>query len=422
MLGNGLRVLFAPDPGAGVVGVAVHYDVGFRSEPEGRTGFAHLFEHLMFQGSESLPKLEHFRLVQSSGGVFNGSTHTDYTDYFEVVPAGALERALFLEADRMRAPMITAENLANQVDVVSEEIRLNVLNRPYGGFPWVQLPAVLFTTFPNAHNGYGDFVDLQAATVADCAEFFDTYYAPANAVLTVCGDFDPAQAGEWVERHFHDIPYRPAPARPSFAEPAPTEVRRADHLDPHAPAPALAVGWRLPDPVAELPRYLAFVVLAGILSDGESSRLQSTIVADQNLATDLWATPGLLGGPLDARDPDVFVLGAIHPADVPAEDVVDACATQIGRLATDGPEPEELRRALARFTASLYRDNDVIASRTRSLGSLELLHGRAELLGELPDLLSALDADDIAAAAAALDPERCAVLRVLPDPGGRAAS
>jgi zinc protease len=418
VLGNGLRVLFAPDRGAGVVGVAVHYDVGFRSEPEGRTGFAHLFEHLMFQGSESLPKLEHFRLVQSSGGVFNGSTHTDYTDYFEVVPAGALERALFLEADRMRAPMITAENLANQVDVVSEEIRLNVLNRPYGGFPWVYLPAVLFGSFANAHNGYGDFIDLKAATVADCAEFFDTYYTPANAVLTVCGDFDPAQAGEWVERHFHDIPFRPAPVRPSFAEPAPTGVLRGDHLDPHAPAPALAVGWRMPDPVADLSGYLAFIALAGLLSDGESSRLQSTVVAEQNLATDLWATPGLLGGPLDARDPDVFVLGAIHAVDVPAEAVIDASVEQIGRVAADGPTADELQRALARFTSSLYRDNDGIASRTRSLGSLELLHGRAELLGELPTLLSALTADDIAAAAAALDPHRCAVLRVLPDPTG----
>ncbi len=418
MLDNGLRVLFAPDPGAGVVGVAVHYDVGFRSEPQGRTGFAHLFEHLMFQGSESLPKLEHFRLVQSSGGVFNGSTHTDYTDFFEVVPAGALERALFLEADRMRAPTITAENLANQVDVVSEEIRLNVLNRPYGGFPWVQLPAVLFTTFANAHNGYGDFVDLQAATVGDCAEFFDTYYTPANAVLTVCGDFDPDQAGEWVDKHFHDIPFRPAPVRPSFAEPPPDGVRRADHPDPHAPAPALAVGWRLPDPVAELTGYLAFVVLAGILSDGESSRLQASVVAEQNLATDLWAAPGLLGGPLDARDPDVFVLGAIHPAEVPAEAVIDASAEQIARVAVAGPEPDELRRALARFTSSLYRESDAIAGRTRSLGSLELLHGRAELLGELPDLLSALTVDDIAAAAAALDPDRCAVLRILPDPAG----
>jgi predicted Zn-dependent peptidase len=280
---------------------------------------------------------------------------------------------------------------------------------------------VLFTSFANAHNGYGDFVDLNAATVADCAEFFDTFYAPGNAVLTVCGDFDPAQAGEWVERHFHDIAFRPAPVRPSFAEPAPTSVLRADHLDPHAPAPALAVGWRLPDPVADLSGYLAFIALAGILSDGESSRLQSTVVAQQNLATDLWATPGLLGGPLDSRDPDVFVLGAIHPVEVPAEAVIDASAEQIGRVAADGPEPDELQRALARFAASLYRDNDAIASRTRSLGSLELLHGRAELLGELPGLLSALTADDIAAAAAALDPDRCAVLRILPDPSGRGA-
>ncbi|MGH3889129.1 MAG: M16 family metallopeptidase, partial [Pseudonocardiaceae bacterium] len=153
-LPNGLRVVLAPDRSAPVVAVGVHYDVGFRSEPEGRTGFAHLFEHLMFQGSESMEKLAHFRHVQSSGGTFNGSTHPDYTDYYEVVPSAALERALFIEADRMRAPRITADNLRNQVDVVKEEIRLNVLNRPYGGFPWITLPPVLYDTFPNAHNGY----------------------------------------------------------------------------------------------------------------------------------------------------------------------------------------------------------------------------------------------------------------------------
>ena len=413
-LANGLRVLLAPDRGAGVVGVAVHYDVGFRSEPEGRTGFAHLFEHLMFQGSESLPKLEHFRLVQSSGGVFNGSTHTDYTDYFEVVPAGALERGLFLEADRMRAPRITAENLTNQVAVVSEEIRLNVLNRPYGGFPWIQLPALMFDTFANAHNGYGDFIDLQAATVADCAEFFETYYTPANAVLTICGDFEVDEAEELVARHFDDIVHRPAPVRPSFAEPWPDGVRETEQIDQHAPSPALAVGWRLPDPVADLPGYLSFVVLAGILSDGESSRLQSAVIAKAGLATDIWATPGLLGGPLDSRDPDVFVLGAIHSTSVPASAVIDAAAEQIAAVAADGPDDLEVQRAVARFASAHYRDNDGIASRTRNLGALELLHGRAELLGELPDLLSAVTGDQIAAAARSLDPDRCAVLRVVP--------
>ncbi|HEY3610560.1 MAG TPA: pitrilysin family protein, partial [Pseudonocardiaceae bacterium] len=200
-LANGLRVVLAPDRTIPVVGVSVHYDVGFRSEPEGRTGFAHLFEHLMFQGSESLDKLAHFRHVQSSGGTFNGSTHPDYTDYFEVLPSAALERALFLEADRMRAPRITEENLRNQVDVVKEEIRLNVLNRPYGGFPWINLPSVLYQTFPNAHNGYGDFTELEQASLDDCASFFDTFYAPGNAVLTLCGDFEVGRAQDLVQRH-----------------------------------------------------------------------------------------------------------------------------------------------------------------------------------------------------------------------------
>jgi zinc protease len=413
-LDNGLRVVLAPDTSSGVVGVAVHYDVGFRSEPEGRTGFAHLFEHLMFQGSESLPKLEHFRLVQSSGGIFNGSTHTDFTDYFEVLPAAALERGLFLEADRMRAPRITAENLANQVDVVSEEIRLNVLNRPYGGFPWIDLPPVLFDSFANAHNGYGDFVDLNAATVPDCADFFEKYYTPANAVLTVCGDFEIARATDLINAHFGDVPYRPAPIRPSFAETWPTSVRRAEKHDALAPAPAFAVGWRLPDPVSDLPGYLAHVLLGQVLSDGESSRLQSAVVAAAGLATEIWAGPGLMGGPLDARDPDVFVLGALHATDVPADRVIEAAGEQIASVAADGPTERERDSAIARFTAGLYRENDSISARTRSIGSLELLHGRAELLSEMPALLAMVTGDQIAAAAAALDPNRCAILTIVP--------
>ena len=240
-----MRVLVVPDPVTPVVGVAVHVDVGFRSEPEGRTGFAHLFEHLMFQGSESLEKLAHFRHVQSSGGVFNGSTHQDYTDYFEVLPAAALERALFLEADRLRAPKLTAENLRNQVDVVKEEIRLNVLNRPYGGFPWILLPPVLYDTFPNAHNGYGDFSELEQASLDDAAAFFDTFYAPGNAQVTVAGYLDVDETLRLVEKHFGDIPARGTPARPSFAEPPPGAERRQAVPDAHAPLPALAA--RLPD-------------------------------------------------------------------------------------------------------------------------------------------------------------------------------
>ncbi|HXV93784.1 MAG TPA: pitrilysin family protein, partial [Pseudonocardia sp.] len=280
-LGNGLRVLLAPDPNTPVVGVAVHVDVGFRSEPEGRTGFAHLFEHLMFQGSESLEKLAHFRHVQSSGGVFNGSTHQDYTDYFEVLPAAALERALFLEADRLRAPKLTEENLRNQIDVVKEEIRLNVLNRPYGGFPWILLPPVLYETFPNAHNGYGDFTELEQASLDDAAAFFDTYYAPANAQVTVAGSFGEAGVDgvlALVEKHFGDIPARAVPQRPSFGEPPPRGERRRAVGDPHAPLPALALGYRLPDPSADLDGYLGHALLASVLGDGEAARLQRRLV------------------------------------------------------------------------------------------------------------------------------------------------
>ncbi len=422
-LPNGLRVVLAPDRSAPVVAVSVHYDVGFRSEPEGRTGFAHLFEHLMFQGSESLQKLAHFRHVQSSGGVFNGSTHPDYTDYFEVLPSAALERALFLEADRMRAPRLTAENLRNQVDVVKEEIRLNVLNRPYGGFPWITLPPVLYDTFPNAHNGYGDFTELESATVEDCAAFFDAFYAPGNAVLTVAGDIDVAGARELVEHHFCDVPGRPVPARPSFAEPAPDGERRREQPDPLAPLPALAVGYRLPDPVADLETYLAHEVLAAVLSDGDSSRLEQRLVHTDELVTDIGAGCGLMGAPLDARDPDTFTVTALHPADVETDRVLDATDEEIGRLAGNGPDPDELSRITARWAATVFREHDRLVSRTLAVGAFELLHGRPELVAELPAMVNAVTPEQVAAAAKRLSPDSRAVLTVRPagGPAGGAA-
>lgn len=420
VLDNGLRVLLLRDAAAPVVGVAVHVDVGFRSEPEGRTGFAHLFEHLMFQGSESLEKLAHFRHVQSSGGVFNGSTHQDYTNYFEVLPAAALERALFLEADRLRAPRLTEENLRNQVDVVKEEIRLNVLNRPYGGFPWILLPPVLYDTYPNAHNGYGDFTDLQAADLDDAAAFFDAYYAPGNAVLTVVGDIDVDDAAALATRHFGDIPARPVPSRPSFAEPAPAGERTETVADPHAPLPALALGYRLPDPDTDLSGYLAHAVLASLLTDGEAARLTQRLVygvgsADgRALVTDVSASAGLMGAPLDARDPDTFTVTAVHPEDVDARQVADAVDEELAQLAADGPGAEELRRVTARWASALHREHDRLMSRMLALGSAELVHGRAELAEELPGLIASTAPEAVARAAAALRPDSRALLTLTP--------
>ncbi|QGK68933.1 insulinase family protein [Allosaccharopolyspora coralli] len=416
-LPNGLRVVLAPDDAPGrapVVGVSVHYDVGFRSEPEGRTGFAHLFEHLMFQGSESLEKLAHFRHVQGSGGIFNGSTHQDYTDYFQVLPSAALERALFLEADRMRAPKLTEENLRNQVDVVKEEIRLNVLNRPYGGFPWILLPPVLYGTFANAHNGYGDFTDLEEATVDDCAAFFDTFYAPGNAVLTITGDLDVEQTTELVHRHFGDVPARAVRERPSFAEPFPERELRGHHADPHAPLPAVAIGHRLPDPVGELDAYLANVVLAAVLTDGDASRLQQRMVYRDQLVVDVHAGCGLMGAPLDARDPDTFTFTAIHTPEVGADRVVGAIDEELDALASSGPTAEELSRVTARWTAGLHRENDRVVSRTLDLGSAELVHGKAELISELPRRISEVTVEHVAEAAKALRPDARAVLELEP--------
>jgi predicted Zn-dependent peptidase len=412
-LDNGLRVVLAPDRSAPVVGVGVLYDIGWRSEPQGRTGFAHLFEHLMFQGSANLDKLEHFRYVQSSGGVFNGSTHPDYTNYFEVLPSNALERGLFLEADRMLAPRITEENLANQLDVVKNEIRVNVLNRPYGGFPWIHLPAVLFDSFANAHNGYGGFEDLEDASAADARDFFDRYYAPANAVLAVVGDLAVDQTLQLVEKHFGPIARRRRPRRPSFAEPPLSAERRDRHDDPLAPMPAVAIGYRVADPTRRFPAQLARLLLAEVLSAGDASRLQRRLVQRDRLVVDVAAYLGAFGDPFDERDPSSLTISAHYPDAAALDAILAATDEELDRVATDGLEPGELDRVRTRLTAVLMRELDAVLNRTLEFAKFELLHGRAELVTELPARLAAVGADAVRAAAAELTPERRAVLELV---------
>src|SRR5438552_837375 len=201
-LANGLDVVVAPDTTAPVVTVALYYKIGFRLEPQGRSGFAHLFEHMMFQGSANAPKMQHIKLVNSSGGTLNGSTSYDVTNYYQAVPSNALERVLWLEADRMRALKVDDENLKNQRDVVKEEVRVNVMNQPYGGFPWLDMPPVAFRNWANAHNFYGDFADLDAADLADVQAFFKTYYVPNNAVLLMLGDVKAEEGIVVAKKHF----------------------------------------------------------------------------------------------------------------------------------------------------------------------------------------------------------------------------
>ncbi|MBB2946142.1 putative Zn-dependent peptidase [Actinoplanes lutulentus] len=413
-LGNGLRVVLSPDRSAPVVGVAVVYDVGIRSEPEGRTGFAHLFEHLMFQGSANLEKLAHFRHVQGAGGSFNGSTHLDYTDYYEVLPSGGLERALFLEADRMRGPRLTEENLRNQVDVVKEEIRVNVLNRPYGGFPWLKLPPVMFTTFANAHDGYGSFEDLESATVEDAQGFFDRYYACGNAVLSVAGDFDVAQATAMIERHFGGVEARPAPVLPDFDEPGLTAERRETYIDRIAPLPAVAGAWGVPDPIGHFDRYLPYSVLAEVLTDGDASRLVERLVQRDRTATTLGGYIGFMGDEYQVRNPTALLLQAHLPPGGDAGKVLQTIDEELDRLVTDGLKPGELDRTQARMATRLLQSTDDVLGRAQPMAVLELQRGRPGLLNELPKLISEVTGDQIVAAAATLRPENRASVEVIP--------
>ncbi|HEV7964518.1 MAG TPA: pitrilysin family protein [Actinoplanes sp.] len=416
-LDNGLRVVLSPDRSAPVVGVAVIYDVGIRSEPEGRTGFAHLFEHLMFQGSENLEKLAHFRHVQGAGGSFNGSTHLDYTDYFEVLPSGALERALFLEADRMRGPRLTEENLRNQIDVVKEEIRVNVLNRPYGGFPWLRLPPVMFSTFPNEHDGYGSFGDLESATVADAEQFFQRYYACGNAVLAVAGDFDVATATALVERHFGDVQARPAPVRPDFDEPDLVGERRDVYTDRLAPLPAVASGWRVPDPIGDFEAYLPFVVLTEVLTDGDASRLVERLVQRDRTVTSMGGYIGFMGDEYQVRNPTALLLQSHLPPGGDPEKVLRTIDEELDRLATGGLKPGELARTQARMATHLLRDTDAVLGRALPMAALEQQRGRPQLLNELPRLVGEVTEAQIVAAAAALRPERRATIELIPGAG-----
>ncbi|HMC52924.1 MAG TPA: pitrilysin family protein [Acidimicrobiales bacterium] len=415
-LANGLRVVVSPDHSAPVVVVAVYYDVGFRSEPEGRTGFAHLFEHLMFEGSAHLDKLEHGRLVQGNGGEFNGSTAEDFTNYFEILPAGALELGLFLEADRMLGVRLDEETLANQIAVVKEEIRVNVLNRPYGGFPWIHLPPVLFRTFNNAHNGYGSFVDLEAATLDDAAGFFERYYAPANAVLAVVGDADPDTVRRLVELHFGSVPGRTVPPRPSWWEPLPDGERRAVHHDELAPAPAVAIASRVPDPVDAMDEYVPTVVLAHVLAGGEASRLHQRLVKRDRLATHVSGSVSLFDAPFDVRDPTVLSVVAFHHEPAEVDGLLAALDQEVAAVA-ERVEPEELERVVNAMSSAYLRRIDNRMFRGLTSAVLEQQRGRAELLNELPARWAEVTPSAVASAAERwVLPARRAVLEWRPAP------
>jgi zinc protease len=282
MLPNGLRVLISEDHVAPVFSIVVNYNVGSRNERKGRTGFAHLFEHMMFKGSENVGQGEHPYLMFMNGGSMNGTTNKDRTLYYETLPSNQVDLALFLEADRMKSLAITKENLENQINAVQEERRSGVDNQPYGKVGEL-LPELAYENFAYEHSVIGSMADLSAATVQDVSDFFRMYYAPNNAIISIVGDVDTKTMLEKVKKYFGAIPRQPNPPAVDATEPPQTEERRANVDDALARLPRLDMAYHVP--ASSSPDYDALTVLSTILSSGRSSRMYESLVRQQQLAT-----------------------------------------------------------------------------------------------------------------------------------------
>lgn len=349
-LPNGLRVILSEDHTTPTVVVAVYYNIGFRIEPRDRTGFAHLFEHMMFQGSENLGKMEFVNMVQKNGGILNGSTRFDFTNYFEVMPAHKLETALWAEADRMKGLAITQENLTNQQGVVKNEVKVNVLNQPYGGFPWLDMPQYANENWYNAHNFYGDLADLDSAKLEDVDKFFKTFYAPNNAALALVGDFSTTEAKEWIAKYFESIPSAELPAKPDISEPRQEKEKRITKEDKLANKPAIAVAYKMPE--RNTPEYYAMGLIDQLLVQGNDSKLYQKLVQEKGYTGELSGGINYLGNMFNYNGPMLWMTDLIHDSNVPADSILLQVDQAIAEL--DNITQEDLDRAMIKVRSNLY--------------------------------------------------------------------
>lgn len=382
-LPNGLRVVLSPDRTSPTVTTAVYYNIGFRIEPRDRTGFAHLFEHMMFQGSQNLGKMEFIQLVQKNGGILNGSTRFDFTNYFETLPAHKLETALWAEADRMKGLAITQENLTNQQGVVKSEVRVNVLNAPYGGFPWLDMPQYANTNWYNAHNFYGDLKDLDSAKLDDVKKFFKTYYVPNNAVLAVVGDFEPAEAKQFIEKYFAAIPSIQLPAQPDISEPRQEKEKRATKKDSLANKPALAFAYHMPE--RNTPEYYAMGLLDQLLLQGNDSKLYQALVQKKGYTSSVSGGINYLGNMFNYKGPMLWMGNLIHDGTVPADSVVRELDRVIADIDKNGVAQPQLDLARVKLRSALYDEVSDGFGRADMLASLALFDNKPDRINTLED-------------------------------------
>jgi len=370
-LANGLRVVLSEDHSVPVVSVAVYYDAGSRNEREGRTGFAHLFEHMMFQGSENVPKAGHFQYIFNNGGTMNGTTSSERTNYFETLPANQLPLALWLESDRMRSLKVTQENLDNQRDAVKEEKRLNYDNRPYSN-AFLRLNELIYRNPRNAHSTIGSMEDLDDATIEDVREFFRIYYAPNNAVLAIVGDFDSGEARALVEKYFASIPAQSSPPAVDVSEPAEVAARSEIYRDPFAQLPAIMLGWKVPPRRTE--DYYALSLASDLLLDGDSSRLYQRLVKDEE------SVVGIQGGIGERRGPSTLYVFAIPKPGHSTGAIRSTIQEEIERLAREGPSPDEMEKLRNTLLNDAVRNRQSTLYRAQRLAEFTLYDGDPDIV------------------------------------------
>jgi predicted Zn-dependent peptidase len=367
-LPNGLKVVLSRDPAVPTATIGVYYGIGFRIEPQDRTGFAHLFEHLMFQGSLHAPKGTFDKIIYNNGGVNNGSTRFDFTNYYEVVPSNALESVLWVEGDRMRGLDLTADALKNQQGVVGNEVKVNVLNQPYGGWPWLDMPQLANVNWHNAHNFYGDLRDIEGATLADAKAFEERFYRPNNAVLVVAGDIDYAATKAMIARYFASIPRGPAIDRPSLAEPRQTQERFKVKPDPLAPRPAFTAGWHMP--ARGTKEWFAMGILDQILLQGQDSRLFQKLVRETGIAGGVQGGINVgLGNMYNYNGPMLWTVAFIHDPAKSREQITAAVDGVIDDVRARPVSAEELQRARTKIRSNLYN----LADPSTRFGLVDLL-------------------------------------------------
>lgn len=385
-LENGLRVQLVEDHSAPVIAVNVAYNVGSRNERKGLTGFAHLFEHMMFKGSRNVGDGEHFYLIFSSGGVMNGTTNPDVTLYFETLPSNQLELALFLEADRMRSLEITREKLDNQRQAVQEERRLRLDNQPYGR-SWERLGELLYQNFAYHHSTIGSMEDLNAASVEDVAQFFRIYYAPNNAVLSLVGDFEPRRALALIRQYFEDIPRQEPPPPVDLREPPQKEERRETMHDPLARMPLVQIAYQTPP--GDAPDLQALEVLSSILTGGDSSRLYQSLTKEKELVASV-------GGYVDERiGPGSFNVYAMVRTGKRVEDVEAAIYEQIERLIKEPIAAWELEKAKNTTRLGFLEGLRTAQARATALGTYTVMYGDPNLINTRLSQIEAVTPQDV---------------------------